>query len=90
MAKVLKISPLDNVGVALGSISQGEELIIEGGHVSAKLFSISEVPEGHKIALQTINKGGSIIKMGIDIGLASVQIETGVHVHHHNLSSRFI
>jgi altronate hydrolase len=42
---------------------------------------------GHKIALRSIAAGDSIIKYGQLIGTATVAIESGEHVHVHNMSA---
>ena len=42
---------------------------------------------GHKFALRTIKMGDPIIKYGETIGLATKEIQTGQHVHVHNLES---
>ena len=43
---------------------------------------------GHKVSLFRIEKGERIIKYGETIGLATAKIDTGCHVHVHNLESR--
>ena len=58
MQDVIRINQEDNVAVALRPIAKGETLEIGGTQVTA----LEEIPQGHKIALQPIAKGGVVIK----------------------------
>jgi altronate hydrolase len=78
--KVLRIHPSDNVAVALHPVSKGET-VVEGIPAS------TDVPAGHKIAIQPVAKGEPVIKYGYPLGVASVNIQPGEHVHSHNLVS---
>jgi altronate dehydratase small subunit len=44
-----------------------------------------DIPFGHKFALRPIPMGGSVIKYGEIIGVASQSIAPGDHVHVHNV-----
>jgi altronate hydrolase len=48
---------------------------------------LEDVPAGHKIALQSISAGETILKYGYSIGAATRDIPPGAHVHTHNLAS---
>jgi len=78
-ALVLRIHTLDNVGVALCPLPQGQEA---GG-----VTTLDAVPAGHKIALQKIHKGEAVVKYGYSIGTATTEILPGQHVHTHNTAS---
>jgi altronate dehydratase len=80
---VLKISERDNVATALEPLEPGRRLDINGSHVAVR----DAIPRGHKIALVPIAAGDEVIKYGSPIGLASVDIHPGGHVHTHNVSS---
>lgn len=80
---IIKIHPLDNVGVALRDISTGEVISIG----KEALRALSDIPMGHKIALYPIAPGENVVKYGSPIGRASCSIRTGEHVHSHNLVS---
>jgi altronate dehydratase len=83
MNRVLIISDGDNVAVALEPLEAGT--IVEVGGASV---AISEaVPAGHKVALTSIKSGEPVIKYGSPIGLATVEIAQGQHVHVHNVAS---
>jgi altronate dehydratase len=80
---VLVISERDNVATALQALEPGRDLPLERGHISVW----DAVPSGHKIALRTIRAGEAVVKYGSPIGLATVEIPAGAHVHTHNLAS---
>ena len=71
--KVIQISRLDNVAVALHPIKKGEEVTAGGITVTA----LEDIPQGHKIALKPIKNGENIIKYGFAIGHATADAEAG-------------
>ncbi|WP_237155098.1 UxaA family hydrolase [Oryzibacter oryziterrae] len=76
--RVIRLSPNDNVAVAVSKIEPGYEL--PGGAVA-----VGVVDPGHKVALVNIAKDDPVVKYGQVIGAASVAIAAGEHVHSHNL-----
>jgi altronate hydrolase len=72
----LKISPTDNVVVALKDLAKGME--IHGVALNQNVLA------GHKIAISAIPVGAPVIKYGYPIGSASTTIAPGDHVHTHN------
>ena len=81
--KMIQIHPGDNVAVALCPIAQGEKIEINGQlHIPSQ-----DIPQGHKMALQSIQKGNPVIKYGFPIGHASCDIEKGQWVHTHNVKT---
>jgi len=86
MNKLIRIHPDDNVAVVRESIIPGDKEEINGQTV---LFN-SNIGLGHKIAAKNIEKGELIIKYGVPIGSAIVAIETGTHIHLHNMKSDYI
>ena len=52
------------------------------------MTSKSDIPLGHKIALNDIQAGDAIIKYGHDIGKAISPIAKGEHVHVHNVKTK--
>ena len=48
----------------------------------------SDVPIGHKIALQALQTGDTVIKYGVDIGRVVAPIQTGEHLHVHNVETK--
>ena len=55
---------------------------------TVKVTSINEVPLGHKVALQDLKTGDTIIKYGHDIGKVVKEIKKGDHVHVHNVKTK--
>ena len=79
MSKLLQLNPRDNVAVAL-------EPLAAGTHVDG-IAVLDPIPMGHKVALQPLFPGQTVIKYGYPIGKASQEIPVGAHVHSHNLRS---
>jgi altronate hydrolase len=79
MKLALRINPNDNIAVCLQAIAKGT--LVEG------VVALSDIPKGHKIALQAMEPGASVIKYGSPIGKANQPILPGEHVHVHNVST---
>jgi altronate hydrolase len=80
MKETVLIAEPDNVAVALRNLGQGDT-------TDAGLRLATDVPAGHKVAIRRIPAGESVVKYGYPIGVASVDIQPGEHVHSHNLMS---
>lgn len=78
----VRLDPADNVVSLLRDHAAGEEPRFDGG-VAPPL--LSDVPLGHKVALEPIALGGAVRKFGAQIGHATADIAPGAHVHLHNL-----
>ena len=81
--QAIRLSPSDNVAVAIGLIKAGTELVISGKKITIQ----QPIKMGHKLALADIKHGESVIKYGQVIGFASQPIAMGSHVHTHNLAA---
>ena len=55
---------------------------------TVEVSSMNEVPLGHKIALQDLKEGDTILKYGHDIGKVVKSIKKGEHVHVHNVKTK--
>jgi (2R)-sulfolactate sulfo-lyase subunit alpha len=81
----------DTVGVVVvETVKAGETLtgwILEDDS-TIKVKALDAVPLGHKIALQDIKKGDTVIKYGHDIGKAVAAIGKGRHAHIHNMKTK--
>ena len=80
----------DYVGVAVQDIKAGEEVLgveIESGK-EYNVTSNHDIPLGHKIALQAIKSGTTMIKYGENVGITTSDIKIGDWVHTHNLRNR--
>lgn len=53
MAELLRITPQDNVAVALTALSSGQNVTVDG----IALTTVTDVPAGHKVALFPIQGG---------------------------------
>jgi altronate dehydratase len=79
---IIVISARDNVATALEALVAGQTI---GEPVR---FTVREpIPRGHKVSMQTIPLGASVIKYGNTIGVATAEIPPGTHVHIHNVLS---
>ncbi len=81
MNELLRITPRDNVAVALRALSAGDA--VTAGDIS--LILKTDVPAGHKVALADLKENDRVIKYGFPIGYARQDIPAGSHVHVHNL-----
>jgi len=67
---LLRISPTDNVLVAVCTLEPGTLLEIDGRKISLGV----RVGLGHKLAAREIAAGGKIIKYGVPIGSSTMAI----------------
>ena len=51
------------------------------------ITALDAIPIGHKVALQDIRNGDTVMKYGHSIGKAVADIGKGHHVHVHNLKT---
>jgi (2R)-sulfolactate sulfo-lyase subunit alpha len=81
----------DTVGVVVAEdVTQGRELtgwVMETDE-TITVTTMEEIPLGHKLALDDIENGDTVIKYGHDIGKAAAGIPKGCHVHVHNLKTK--
>ncbi|MFD1256193.1 UxaA family hydrolase [Mucilaginibacter terrae] len=70
---ILKIHPNDNVLVALVDLPAGEVINYDGGSVT----TVNPIQAKHKVAINAINAGDSIIMYGVLVGKAQAYIPAG-------------
>ncbi len=75
----IKLDEKDNVAVALETLKVGEPLSIKGG--IKEINVLKKIPYGHKVAIAPIPKAGKVIKYGECMGIATMDIAIGDHVH---------
>jgi altronate hydrolase len=75
----IHIHPHDSVAVALEPLKKGQ--IVLGTELA------SDIPSGHKFALENIQEGSPVIKYGYPIGKAVKSITRGEHIHTHNVKT---
>ena len=82
----MRLSPPDNVAVALRSLKTGETVALDG----VALVIHKNIPVGHKLAARAIAKGELIIKYGCPIGTATVDIAAGEQLHARNVETGYL
>jgi (2R)-sulfolactate sulfo-lyase subunit alpha len=89
MHKLLIHNKGDDVGIATEDIGRGEQVtgIYMDTEEKITLSARSDIPLGHKIALNDIAKGGKVTEYRVTIGLAKEPIAAGDYVHVHNIRS---
>ncbi len=81
----------DNVGVVVvEGLTAGTEMlcVCTEDDSDFRLTAKADIPIGHKVALQALSEGETVIKYGEDIGRMVGPAETGGHVHTHNLKTK--
>ena len=82
---LIRLAPDDNVVVLATTVAAGAVLEVLGEPVTLT----TNLTLGHKIAARDIAKGETIMKYAFPIGVATVDIPKGAHVHLHNVASRY-
>ncbi len=84
MNSLFKIHPADNVAVALKDLSAGTKVLVD----DLEITLLEDVPQAHKVALQTFNQDELIIKYGCPIGHALRTIEFAHRVDQDNIRTK--
>ncbi|HOE88492.1 MAG: (2R)-sulfolactate sulfo-lyase subunit alpha [Spirochaetes bacterium ADurb.Bin315] len=88
MVKAIKLHDSDNVASVFDSVVAGAVVqIIDKKGASFELVVSQDIPYGHKVAIAEVGIGEQVTKYGEEIGIASVPIHVGEHVHVHNIES---
>jgi len=78
----------DSVAVAVRDLTPGS---VSGAYLEGpdgvEVELLSEVPLGHKLALEDIDSGADVIEYGIRVAIATKDIRRGDYVHVHNVRS---
>ena len=90
MIQFLVHKKADNVGVAAVDIKSGETVkgLYMDSQQPVEIKVLRDIPLGHKIALENMKLGDTVIKYGYDIGKVVADIRAGDHVHIHNLKTK--
>ena len=90
MVKFLAHEGTDTVAVATEDIKADETAkgLFMDSQDNIEVKALSDIPLGHKIALQDFAVGDTVLKYGHDIGKVVADIKTGDHVHIHNLKTK--
>lgn len=81
MSEVVLLHRDDDVAVAIEDLAAGSEVSAGAASVVAR----GDIPRGHKIAVRELAVGAAVRKYGQPIGVSTVAIGPGDHVHVHNL-----
>jgi altronate dehydratase small subunit len=85
--RAILINRKDTVATALEPLAKGERVTVEVDDRCEIIEIRSVIPQGHKFALIDMKKGEKVIKYGESIGLSTIDINKGEHVHIHNVAS---
>ncbi len=77
--QIIKIHGRDNVAIAIHGIPAGTQ-------VTDGLFARQDIPQGHKIALRDLPKGGAIRRYGVVLGYALDDIKKGDWINERMIS----
>jgi altronate dehydratase len=83
--RLILLDPRDNVLVARTRLKAGEA--VETGAGAAVIDH--DIALAHKIARRAIAAGEKVLKYGAPIGVATLAIAAGCHVHVHNMKSDY-
>jgi len=86
--EVIVINERDNVATALKALKAGTEVSVEVQGRIDKIKLLSDIPMGHKFALENMEEGEAVIKYGEPIAQSTAKIARGEHVHVHNVASQ--
>lgn len=70
MQKLIRLTTHDNVAIVVHAAFRGEEL-------APGVIALSDIPQGHKVALEAIPKDGPVIRYGVTLGYALEDIPRG-------------
>ena len=85
-ARLIRLSPEDNICAAATTLEAGETVLFEDRPITLA----QRIPTGHKVAILPIPAGRQVIKYGAPIGSATQEIRPGDYVHTHNLKSDYL
>jgi len=80
----------DTVGVAVVDLKAGDQVTGRMMDTQEDIIvqAVGDIPLGHKIALRNHRVEDTVIKYSHDIGRVVAAIQTGDHVHVHNLKTK--
>lgn len=83
MKEYIKINPADNVAVAITPLSKGAVIEVDGKSITL----VTDIPAGHKVALQDIAAGENVIKYGFPIGHVLHDVKEGSYLDHNDIKT---
>jgi L-2-hydroxycarboxylate dehydrogenase (NAD+) len=88
--RAILLQPDDDVVAVLETVAAHGTIAVTlgaSGTTVSELAVRQDIPFGHKVAVQDIVKGKPIRRYGFPIGMATIDIKQGEHVHSHNMRS---
>lgn len=83
MKKLIRLHPNDTVAIALQDLSGQSSHEVDGVTVTLNV----DIEKGHKVALQDLAKGESVIKYGASIGSTVAAVKKGDWIHTDNVKT---
>lgn len=77
--KLFKINENDNVAITIEALKKG--------YTEQGVTLLDDIPFGHKVLLEDLKAGESVIKYSNPIGHLSCDVKAGSHIHEHNLKT---
>lgn len=74
----------DTVAILVGEGEVGADLVLLDGR-RMQITLCDEIRYGHKVAIKAMRAGDPVIKYGERMGIATADIDLGMHVHEHNV-----
>lgn len=89
MNRCILMNPTDNVATVLQDTKAHERLVVIDCDMVqiGEIISTERIPFAHKICIQTIHQKEFVVKFGVVIGRAAVDIPAGRCAHVHNVVS---
>lgn len=78
---IVKINPSDNVGIVCNAFG-----LQKGAIVQNDIILLQDIPMGHKVALEDIQEGETVIRYGQLIGYVNTKIQKGEWINENKLS----
>lgn len=78
MVKTIKVHPLDNVVIPVQDVPKGTE-------AAPGVRTVTDIPQGHKIALRDMRRGDEVIRYGVVLGILLKDIPAGGHIDEYSL-----
>jgi altronate dehydratase small subunit len=86
MLRAIVLNAQDNVAVLLAAGAPADVCSLEGAQ-EGTLRLLMAIPYGHKVAIRSIENGGTVVKYGEVIGRTTVAVNIGEYIHVHNVES---
>ena len=83
----IHVDETDNCVTLTDHAGAGDVVCFLEGGCDRTVSARESIPKWHKMAINPIMKNGCVYKYGAVIGVASLDIEPGDHVHIHNIRS---